>query len=302
MRKKATPAVCVVLVLGVVTLLVLWGRLDVDDSGVVKVTPGEVITNSIGMKLRRIEPGSFMMGSTKVNAMPVLSVTLTEPFYIGVHEVTQAEYEEVMGNNPSRYKGADQPIETVSWNDTRQFCRKLSEMESERTYRLPTEAEWEYSCRAGSTTEYYWGDEFDNRYAWTEESWRKRLLPRWLPGFARRFYPPMSHPRTVGSLRPNAWGLYDMSGNVAEWCADWVGDYSTGPRTNPTGAPSGVSRVIRGGSWTRPSQFCRSACVIVNTPGSRNSHLGFRVVCVSSMRSRTTLEAIPIERKEDRPT
>ncbi len=298
MRQNATFAACVVLVLRVVTLLVLWGRPD--DSNVLQVIPGEVVTNAIGMKLRRIEPGSFMMGSKSGDGMPVRRVTITEPFHIGVHEVTQAEYEQVMAKNPARYKGANLPVNTISWDEPEQFCRKLSEMEPERTYRLPTEAEWEYCCRAGSTTDYYWGDEFDKSYAWTEESWGKLLLSRRLRRFAWRYFTPDSQPRPVGSLRPNAWGLFDMSGNVAEWCADWVGHTSSGPTINPTGTPLGVSRIIRGGSWRYGGRSSRSASASINTPDQRRSHVGFRVVCVPSVQSRIPSKATPIEEQRGR--
>jgi len=157
----------------------------------------DVTVNSIAMKLTLIKPGSFMMGSDSgiPNEKPVHKVTLTEPFYIGVHEVTQEQYEKVMKANPAYFKGPKRPVEAVSWNDAQEFCRRLSKMENRR-YRLPTEAEWEYACRAGTSTEYYWGSNFDPRYAWlTHKSGQAT--------------------HDVGTRLPNAWGLYDMSGNVA---------------------------------------------------------------------------------------
>ena len=119
------------------------------------------LTNSIGMQFRLIKPGSFLMGSTQGDSdeAPVRKVTLTRPFYVGVYEVTQAQYEKVMGTNPSHFQGPQRPVEQVSWHDAQAFCQKLSAQEN-RSYRLPTEAEWEYACRAGSRTEYYWGSRF----------------------------------------------------------------------------------------------------------------------------------------------
>ena len=202
-----------------------------------------VITNSIGMKLKLIEAGEFMMGSEKGgdNEKPVHKVKITKPFYIGVYEVTQAQYEKIMGTNPSDFKGPNKPAEFVTWNDAVLFCKKLSEEEGVK-YRLPTEAEWEYACRAGTKTEFYWGDEMDGRYAWFKDNSEEKT-------------------HDVGQKKPNAWGLYDMSGNVYEWCSDWgyADYYSSSPSKDPQGPAGGWFRVVRGGMWANNPGLCRSA-------------------------------------------
>jgi formylglycine-generating enzyme required for sulfatase activity len=232
------------------------------------VVEGKEIANTIGMRFRLIPAGKFQMGSAKGDGdeRPVHDVTITQPFYLGVTEVTQAQYEAVMGANPSRFKGANRPVESVSWDDAVAFCAKLSAKEAGVTYRLPTEAEWEYACRAGSRQAYYWHWSDDLKddvgiedYAWYREN----------AGMGTQ---------EVGKLKPNRWGLYDMSGNVWEWCADWHGDYPAGAATDPTGAAGGSSRVIRGGSWSFPSQNCRSASRGGSSPPFRGDFLGFRLV------------------------
>jgi len=230
-------------------------------------------TNSIGMEFKLIPAGTFIMGdaSGEDDETPH-EVTLTKPFKMGVHEVTQAQYEQVMGVNPSKFKGADYPVqdypvETVTWDDAVEFCRRLSELPAEKeagnVYRLPTEAEWEYACRAGTTTMYSFGDdESDLRnYAWY-----------------LRYSGGGTHP--VGGKKPNAWGVYDMHGNVWEWCQDWYGDYPSGSVTDPSGAKSGSDRVFRGGSWSMTPEHCRSATRFGGFPWYRNGYLGFRV-CLS---------------------
>lgn len=224
---------------------------------------GEVITDSIGMKLKLIPAGSFMMGSDKSiekNERPVHKVTLTKPFYIGVTEVTQSQYEGVMGSNLSKFKGPNLPAENVSWNDAQEFCKRLSDKEKAK-YRLPTEAEWEYACRAGSLTEYYWGDRFDEKYAFCNPYSNNR-------------------PQPVALLEPNKWGLYDMSGNAWEWCQDWYGAYGSADQIDPKGPSLGSSRVLRGGSWYGNYSRCRSADRYYNAPESQFVYhiYGFRVV------------------------
>jgi len=229
--------------------------------------PDKVITNSIGMKLVWIPPGTFQMGSNDYDTeKPLHTVTITKGFYMGVYEVTQEQYQKVMGNNPSAFKGNDNlPVETVSWNDAREFCTQLCQKEG-KTYRLPTEAEWEYACRAGTTSTYGFGNrEFQlGNYAWYDKN----------SGIA-------THP--VGQKKPNAWGLYDMHGNVWEWCLDWYAKdwYSKGPAENPLNEGYGDMKyiVIRGGGWHGDSYGCRvSYRNGSGLPDSPLYDIGFRVV------------------------
>ncbi len=228
---------------------------------------GEII-NSIGMKLNLIPAGSFMMGSPDAeegrdgDEGPQNVVTFTKPFYLGVYEVTQKEFEIVMGSNPSERKGTYRPVESVSWNDAQTFCEKLSQKEKTMSYRLPTEAEWEYACRAGSTTAYYWGDELDGEYFWYDQNADKT--------------------KAVGTKKPNKWGLFDMAGNVWEWCQDWYSDseYPGFGRNNPLGPSSGSYRVFRGGSYFSSAKYCRSSIRNYNSPDNRINILGFRVLAV----------------------
>jgi formylglycine-generating enzyme required for sulfatase activity len=219
------------------------------------------ITNSIGMELKLIPSGTFTMGEND----DAHEVTLTKPFMLGIHEVTQTQHERVMGINPSKFRGADNPVDRVSWEDAVEFCRKLSELPAERAagrvYRLPTEAEWEYACRAGKTTDYSFGTDDSELvdYAWFGGNSGDRTHP-------------------VGGKKPNAWGLYDMHGNVWEWCQDRYGYYPSGTVTDPTGATDGSLRVGRGGSWINPPEFCRSAYHRRGRePSFRNSLDGLRV-------------------------
>jgi formylglycine-generating enzyme required for sulfatase activity len=242
-------------------------------------TPKE-ITNSIGMKLVRIPKGTFMMGSpesdlNRQNNETQHEVTISKDFYLGVHDVTQAQYEKVIGKNPSHFQGAvvsnenaDIPVENVSWDDAVEFCKKLSDLPEEkkagRLYRLPTEAEWEYACRAGSKTAYSFDDE-------------EGLLPEY--GWFKRNSSNRTH--TVGLLESNAWGLYDMHGNVWEWCSDRYGEYPKGAVSDPTGPKEGSFRVLRGGSWNDGAARCRSASRGWIDPSIRISGLGFRVALSS---------------------
>jgi formylglycine-generating enzyme required for sulfatase activity len=214
------------------------------------------------MKLKLIEAGEFMMGSEKgkENEKPVHKVKITRPFYIGVYEVTQAQYEKVMEENPSYFKGPNRPVERVKWDDAVLFCMKLSEKEGVK-YGLPTEAEWEYACRAGTTTEFYWGDEMDERYAWNHRN-------------------PEGRTHDIGKKKPNAWGLYDMSGNAWEWCSDWYGGdyYEDSPKEDPRGPRSGIYRVNRGGIGGYSPILARCAYRGLQAPGSACNIDGFRVV------------------------
>ena len=245
---------------------------------------GEVITNSLGTRLAFVPAGEFLMGSpdsdndAHKNEKPQHRVRITRPFYLGVHPVTQEEYERVMGNNPSQFKGDPQrPVESVSWNDAMEFCRQLSEKEG-KEYRLPIEAEWEYACRAGSRTEWCFGDSESQ-----------------LAGYAWYFDNSDHTTHPVGQKKPNGWGLYDMHGNVWEWCSDWyVRDYYENSSANdPQGPSSGSHRVIRGGSWNTVACYSRSANRFDYSPGNRSGILGFRVClawtddsCLAKVRQR----------------
>jgi len=223
-------------------------------------TPAE-ITNGIGMKLKLIPEGEFMMGSPDDKRCPRHKVRITKPFYLGVYEVTQAECEKVMGKNPSNFQGADNPVEKVTWEDAAEFCKKLSAKEG-RTYRLPTEAEWEYACRAGSTTLYSFGDDQANlgEYAWYLANSDKKTRP-------------------AGEKKPNNWGLCDMHGNVWEWCQDWydLDYYAVSPTGDPPGPETGSLRVYRGGSWDAPAGNCGSSDRYGYVPSYGSIFLGFRV-------------------------
>ena len=219
---------------------------------------GDTWTNSIGMELVYIPPGTFVMGSPAEEQGRGRSgssdetqhrVRLTKGFFMGVTEVTQAQWKAVMGTDPSRFKGDNLPVERVSWHVAVAFCRKLSASEGKQ-YRLPTEAEWEYACRAGTTTAFNTGPtistdqaNYDGNHTYAggrRDVYRKKTMP-------------------VGSFKANAWGLYDMHGNVYEWCSDRHGEYPRGEAVDPTGPAKGKLRVLRGGSWYYAPWFCRSA-------------------------------------------
>jgi formylglycine-generating enzyme required for sulfatase activity len=205
------------------------------------------------------------------NERPAHLVTLTKPFFMGKFTVTQEQYQQVMGNNPSNFKGAKNPVEIVSWDDAQEFCKKIGRT-TNQTVRLPTEAEWEYSCRAGTQTAYCNGD---GVVALKKVGWCS-YDGNW--GSA-------GGPKPVGSFQPNAWGLYDMHGNVWQWCQDWYGDYKSDAIVDPQGPAQGAGRVLRGGTWYYIPGFCRSAFRDRSVPGDRSCGLGFRVVWVSSFRT-----------------
>lgn len=218
--------------------------------------------DGVGIEFVLIPRGRFQMGSAEGgwNEKPVRHITFSRPFYMGAFEVTQEQWEIVMGNNPAKFRSPRNPVEQVCWHAAVEFTRKLSELE-DATFRLPTEAEWEYACRADSTSEYHWGNAFDGEYAWDKTN----------AGGA-------SH--GVGTREGNAWGLFDMSGNVYEWCADWYADSYPGEaeQTDPKGAASGSIRVFRGGSWCDSSEYCRSASRRRKSPSFQCDTLGFRLV------------------------
>ncbi len=223
--------------------------------------------NKVTMKLVQIPAGKFQMGSPetekdrKKDEGPQHEVTISKPFYMGVYEVTQDQYQAVMGSKPSRFIGSRNPVEQVSWNDAVEFCRKLSQ-QTGKSVRLPTEAQWEYACRAGTLTRFSFGDSDGSMdsYAWYSKNSGGQTNP-------------------VGQKQPNAWGLYDMHGNVWEWCSDWYADsYVNANNVDPQGPGSGTYRVLRGGSWGGNPRGCRSAARDGIVPVLRDRHrLGFRV-------------------------
>jgi len=239
------------------------GRAPEPKSGSASLTLD--LGNGVTMKLVLIRPGTFVMGSPgseqghKADEGPQHQVTISKPFYMGVTEVTQAQYEAVMGTNHSQFKGPTNPAENVSWEDAVDFCRKLSE-KTGKTVRLPTEAEWEYACRAGSKTRFSFGDSESvlGNYAWYKSNSGNNTHP-------------------VGQKKPNPWGLYDMLGNVAEWCADRCGSYSGESSTDPQGPGSGGPRVARGGSWGNDdTNSFRCAFRLSIAPVFRGGRTGFR--------------------------
>ena len=259
--------------------LVIFGMMQLDS--LLLAQPLKELTNSIGIKLVLISKGTFMMGSPESEEgrrenETQHEVTISNDYYLGAYEVTQTQYQTVIGNNPSCYQGAlvgnqnaDLPVENVSLDDAVEFCKKLTELPEEkkagRVYRLPTEAQWEYACRAGSKTIYSFDDE-------------EGLLPEY--GWFKRNSSQRTH--TVGLLEPNAWGLYDMHGNVWEWCSDWYGEYPKGAVSDPTGPTMGTDRVNRGGCWLYLAANCRSASRNWAKSSYQDGLLGFRVALSSS--------------------
>ena len=232
---------------------------------------GDLIVNSVGVILVPVPAGEFTMGSPAFEADRTDDETqhrvkITKPFYLSVHEVTQQQYEVVMGNNPSEHKDANNPVENVSWYDAIEFCQKLSKQEGVE-YRLPTEAEWEYACRAGTTTTYSFGDSASqlNEYAWYLAN-----------SGSQSYQPSTTHP--VGEKLPNAWGLYDMHGNVYEWCQDWYAAYgSENVVFDPTGPASGERRVLRGGAFLDLLVNVRAADRGMGRSTVRGYNSGFRL-------------------------
>ena len=224
------------------------------------------VKNGINIEMVKVEAGSFDMGATPemenpdASEKPVHRVTLTNNYNIGKYEVTQALWQAVMGNNPSYFKGEDLPVEQVSWNDCQDFISKLNAMTGKK-FRLPSEAEWEYAARGGKKSRgyQYSGSNTLGDVAWNDGNSGSKT-------------------HAVGTKQPNELGIYDMTGNVWEWCQDWYGSYSSSPQTNPTGAVSGSGRVYHGGSWVSSARDCRSSYRGLSTPGARSFILGLRLV------------------------
>ena len=222
--------------------------------------------NGVAFKMVRVQGGTFQMGATSEQGkdaeddeLPVHSVTLSD-YYIGQTEVTQELWEAVMGSNPSYFKGNNQcPVEDVSWNDCQEFIEKLNRLTG-KNFRLPTEAEWEYAARGGNKSRgyKYSGSNNPDAVAWYDDNSGSKTHP-------------------VATKQSNELGLYDMSGNVYEWCQDWYGEYKSNSQTNPTGASKGSGRVLRGGSWNSHARYVRVSIRDASTPGYRNYSIGLRL-------------------------
>ena len=235
---------------------------------------GEPVVKTIDLgfgahiEFRLIPAGEFDMGSLPGelerddDESPIRRVINSKPFYLGTCEVTQSQWKAVMGNSLrlSHFKGPDFPADGIQWADAVKFCQRLSEREHE-TFRLPTEAEWEFACRAGSTTSFSFGDDSSSlsQYAWFNSNSDSQTHP-------------------VGRKKPNAFGLHDMHGNVWEWCSDWYDEYHTDSTVDPKGPADGITRVLRGGSWFCTPGLCRSANRGFNNPDTRDDDVGFRIV------------------------
>ena len=224
--------------------------------------------NGVSFDMMMVKAGIFTMGATSEmkdpypGEKPTHQVTLTNDYYIGKTEVTQALWKAVMGNNPSYFKGDNLPVECVSWDDCQEFISKLNSLTGQN-FRLPTEAEWEFAARGGNNSNHY-------QYSGSNELGDVA----WYDGNSG------DNTHAVATKQPNELGLYDMSGNVLEWCSDWDGDYSSSSQTNPTGPNSGSYRVSRGGSRRSLARRCRSSDRLSFTPDSSDDRLGLRLVLV----------------------
>ena len=245
---------------------------------------GKFIDINIGracQRLRWIPPGEFMMGSPESEAQRWETeyqhwVTLSRGFWLADTTCAQALWEAVMGNNPSRFKGSERPVETVSWEDVQDFIERLHELVPGVGFRLPTEAEWEYACRAGTSTTFWFGDQitpeqvnYDGNYPYVggkKGLYRKETV-------------------AVKSLPCNDWGLYQMHGNVWEWCQDWYSGYPTSAVIDPVGPAEGEQRVLRGGCWIDFGWFARSAQRDADDAGSRYGYAGFRLIMKTEKRA-----------------
>ena len=234
-------------------------------------TAADKYVNTIGVEFIRVPAGIFFMGArdsedASSKEKPRHRVHISRDFYLGRYEVTQKQWLSVMGTpNPSNFISPDRPVDEVSWNDAQLFIEKLNTLEGGQSYRLPTEAEWEYCARAGSDTSYCFGDDPEGgrlvNYAWFERNSSGQTHP-------------------VGVLSPNSWGFYDMHGNVTEWVQDYYDRqyYSNSSETDPKGPESGRKRVVRGGSWINQAYSCRSAARGYYSADYTDSDFGFRIV------------------------
>ncbi|MBI5724249.1 MAG: formylglycine-generating enzyme family protein [Planctomycetes bacterium] len=232
-------------------------------AGIKDIQPVLNLGNNVALKLTLIPPGEFVMGSPKEEQPgrydwegPQHEVVIGKPFYMGVYEVTQEQYQAIMGRNPSNFRNPKYPVEQVGWEDIEEFCKKLSQ-KTEKTFRLPTEAEWEYACRAGSKTRYFFGDSAETLgdYAWHCKNSKITTY-------------------VVGQKNPNPWGLYDILGNVWEWCSDYFASYEDAKQTYPIGKADKF-RVMRGGCRASLVTYLRSA---FREGAAKDYSVGFRIV------------------------
>ncbi|WP_455949669.1 formylglycine-generating enzyme family protein, partial [Odoribacter laneus] len=232
------------------------------------VTPKqkEILSRLVG-NMVQVDGGRFQMGGTSEQGndadrdeKPVHEVTLSD-YYMGKYEVRQSEWEAVMGNNPSYFKGDDLPVENVSWEDCHEFIGRLNALTG-LSFKLPTEAQWEYAARGGNLSKGY---KYSGSNNLGEVGWYGSNSG--------------TYTHRLGEKQPNELGLYDMSGNVWEWCEDWSGGYIVTSQRDPLGAASGSNRVDRGGSWGNEARYCRVSYRDSGTPGDRYGNLGFRLVC-----------------------
>jgi formylglycine-generating enzyme required for sulfatase activity len=270
MFRKATVASAVLAALGALTLAT--AQESNPAGGNTKSLPKEYTADlggGVKMEMVLIPAGEFMMGSpdsdrsASNDEKPQHRVRITQPFYIGKYPVTQEQWTAIMGNNPSLFKGPKNPVEWVSWNDCLRFLRRLNDKAGGGKWQFPTEAQWEYACRAGSTTIYCFGDD---EAGLADYGWYDKISGG------------KSHP--VGEKKPNAWGLYDMNGSIWQWVLDWYDPtyYAHSPTDDPTGPATGTERVSHGGSWSSPARSARSANHGRIEPDHHGSHLGFRAV------------------------
>ena len=245
---------------GIMRFFIMIAMLIAASSFVIDAAAQDKIFTSttIGAQFVLIPAGTFMMGDAVLH-----QVVISKPYYMQVTEVTQAQWRKVMGSNPSMFNtcGDDCPVDNISWVDVQEFIRRINQKEGVNKYRLPTEAEWEFACRAGSVTKDAPGgkeDEFGN-YAWYDANSERKTHP-------------------VATKKPNAWGLYDMHGNVSEWCQDWYDDYPGDAVTDPKGPSSGQHKVMRGGSWLGSTVTLRSTFRSEDYPVVRSNDIGFRLV------------------------
>ncbi len=287
------------------TTAVVWAIAA--GSAAAELPEEKIFINTLGMRLVRIEPGRFIMGSAQggdFDERPAHPVRITRPFYLAATEVTNAQYEQFdpehrrLRGKLGWSKADDEAVVFVSWHDAQRFCRWLAEKEG-RPYRLPTEAEWEYACRAGTTTAFSFGDRLDDK------AFHKNVGVSWFPDPARsEVFGPVS--LSVGRTPANAWGLFDMHGNVEEWCLDWYGPYEPGEQVDPLGRADGDFRVTRGGSHSTTLEYLRSANRSGTLPEDQSWLIGFRVA-LGEAPSGKPLPVPPTQRwqqdvRQDRPS